>query len=112
MTENRTYSEADLNALRKDWEQERTQSDLTKQVAEIKGHLLTLPQTMEAVARRVVAEVIADQHKQNAEQRAQRSEQRSERTWERAPAVIQVLQLVAWLAVAVGAYVAGKGHIP
>ena len=112
MTENRTYTEAYLKAIRKDWEQERTQSDIANAVAVIQGQLLTLPQTMEAVARRVVAEVIADQHKLNAEQRAQRIEQRSEHSWGRAPAVIQALQLVAWIAVAVGAFLAGRGRIP
>ena len=112
MTENRTYSEADLAALRKEWEQERSQNDLVKQVAAIQGQLGSLPATMESIARRVVAEVIADQHKQNAEQRAQRSEQRSERTWGRAPVVIQLGQLFATVALTVLAYFAGKGHIP
>lgn len=112
MTENRTYSEADLAAMRKEWEQERSQSELIKQVAAIQGQLLALPQTIESVARRVVAEVIADQHKQNAEQRAQRSEQRSEHAWARAPVIIQFGQLLAIVMLPVLAYFAGKGHIP
>lgn len=112
MTENRTYTEADLKALKKEWEQEHVQSALVTKVAAIEAQLSTMPALMEATARRVISEVQLAQAQQNAEQRAQRSEQRSEHAWDRAPVVMQALQMLVWLAVAAGAYVAGKGHLP
>lgn len=101
MTENRTYTEADLKALRKEWEAEAIQREVVRSIAEIKGQLLQLPATMEAVARRVASEVIADQHKQA-----------TDRAWGRAPVLAQTVQLIVAIVAVVAAYVTGRGHIP
>ena len=112
MTENRTYTEADLQAVKREWEQQHAQSDLVKEVAAIKGQLSGLPALMDATARRVVAEIKAADAIHNGEQRAQRLEQRSEHTWGRAPAIIQMGQFITTIVLAALAYFAGKGHLP
>ena len=108
MPENRTYSEADLAAQRKEWEQERTQLDIARQIAGINGQIAALPVTMEAIARRVVAEVVAEQRASAIEHRAQTDE----RHWSRLPAVVQVIQLLVAIAAIAAAYFVGKGGVP
>jgi hypothetical protein len=108
MTENRIYSEADVVALKKEWETEAIQRDIVKQIAEIKGQLTLMPGMMEATARRVIAEVLDDQHKLNASERTEHAKV----VWNRAPAVMQGFQFVLAIGLAILGYFAGKGHIP
>ena len=108
MTENRTYTEADLKAMRKDWETEAIQRDIVKQIAEIKGQLIAMPGMMDATARRVIAEVLDDQHKLNSLERTEHAKV----IWNRAPAVLQAFQFLMAATLAVLGYFAGKGHLP
>ena len=101
MPENRTYTEADVRELRKEWEAVRDQQDLVKQMAKFEGLLAALPVQMEAIARRVVVEVLAEQRVKAAE-----------RTWSRAPVFAQVAQLLIALTLGVAGYFVGKGHLP
>lgn len=108
MTENRTYSEADLVALKKEWEAEAIQRDIVKQIAEVRGQLAAMPAMMEATARRVVAEIVDDQHKLNASERTEHAKL----VWNRAPVILQAFQFVAAIGLGVLGYFAGKGHLP
>lgn len=101
MTENRTYSEADVTALKQVWEREQVQNALVTGVAEIRGQMAGMPAMIEATARRVFADLMLAQHAQ-----------RSERTWGRAPVLIQLGQFLITIVLAVLAYLAGQGKLP
>lgn len=99
MTENRTYTEADVAGLRREWEREERERGITHELAELRGRLAELPGQMRSVAREVVTEVLAEQRTQQVRER----EERTERAWRRTPVVAQLLQL----AVAGAAFAAG-----
>jgi hypothetical protein len=54
------YSEADLASIRSNWESTQKDREFSLQMAQVIGRLDAFPSQMEAIARKVVLEVLSD----------------------------------------------------
>lgn len=108
VAENRTYTEADVAELRKEWERDHQQSVLREGLSRLEGRFDSLPAQMRGIAREVVIEVLSEQRSE----RAQQTQQETERHWSRVQVVTQMSQLVLTLILTAAGYIAGKGGLP
>lgn len=63
------YSEADLAAMRSNWEATQKEREFSGQLSTVIGRLDVLPAQMEAIARRLVLEVLTSNQTKSKEDR-------------------------------------------